>query len=233
MYLFYNPLVSEDIINLNEDESKHCIRVLRLKLNDIVWVTDGNGKMLKTSIIDDNKSKCVLQVVETINNYNQRKFKLHIAISPLQSSERLEWFIEKATESGIDEITPILCEHSEQKKINIERLQKVAVSAMKQSLKAYLPKINPLVKFNDFIKTEFNGQKGIAHCYKEKSHLKDWYKEKSDCIILIGPEGDFSQKEIDFALENNYTGISLGSSRLRTETAAVTACVAVNILNKT
>lgn len=233
MHLFYNPLVSEDIINLNEEESKHCVRVLRLKLNDIVWVTDGNGKMLKTSIIDDNKNKCVLQIVETINNYNKRRFKLHIAISPLQSSDRLEWFVEKATESGIDEITPILCEHSERKNANIERLQKVAVSAMKQSLKAYLPKINPLVKFNDFIKTEFNEQKGIAYCTDNRQHITKWYNKNSDCLILIGPEGDFSQKEIDLALQNKFIGISLGNSRLRTETAAITACIAVNLLNKT
>ncbi|OFX34022.1 MAG: 16S rRNA (uracil(1498)-N(3))-methyltransferase [Bacteroidetes bacterium GWA2_32_17] len=232
MHLFYNSVISDNIINLNEEESKHCIRVLRLKSNDIVWVTDGNGKMYKTSIIDDNKNKCVLNIIETIDNYNQRKYKLHLAISPLQNSERLEWFVEKATESGIDEITPILCEHSERKNINVERLKKVAVSAMKQSLKAYLPKINPLVKYNDFIKNDFNGLKGIAYCTDERQHITDWYKKNSDCLILIGPEGDFSQKEIDFALQYKYTVISLGNSRLRTETAAITACMVFNFLNK-
>lgn len=232
MHLFYNTVISHNIINLSEEESKHCVRVLRLKLGDIVWVTDGIGKMYKTSIVDYNKKNCVLQVVEVFENYEKRPFKLHIAISPLQSSDRLEWFVEKATEVGIDEITPILCEHSERKNINIERLQKVAVSAMKQSLKAYLPKINPLIKFQDFIIKGFDGQKGIAYCSDERQHIIDWYKKSSDCLILIGPEGDFSQKEIDLALQNKFIGISLGNSRLRTETAAITACAALNLINK-
>jgi len=233
MHLFYNTVISDNIINLCEEESKHCVRVLRLKQNDIVWITDGLGKMYKTSIIDDNKKNCVLQVVEVFENYKKRPFKLHVAISTLQSADRLEWFVEKATEVGVDEITPILCEHSELKNVNIKRLQKVAVSAMKQSLKAYLPKINSLIKFSDFIKNDFIGQKGIAYCIDERKHIADWYTKNSDYLILIGPEGDFSQKEIDLALQNKFTGISLGNSRLRTETAAVTACVAVNLLNKT
>ncbi len=233
MHLFYNTVISDNIINLSEEESKHCVRVLRLKQNDIVWITDGLGKMYKTSIIDDNKKNCVLQVVEVFNNYEKRPFKLHVAISPLQSADRIEWFVEKATEAGIDEITPILCDRTERKNVNIERLQKVAISAMKQSLKAYLPIINPLVKYSDFIKLNFNGQKGIAYCIDKRKHIVDWYAKNSDCLILIGPEGDFSQKEIDLALQNKFIGISLGNSRLRTETAAITACIAVNLLNKT
>lgn len=233
MQLFYNPDISGNTIELSEEESKHCTRVLRLKTEDEVWITNGKGTLYKTSIIDDHQKACVLTINETFENYGSRPFKLHIAISPLQHADRLEWFLEKATESGIDEITPILCERSERKNVNTDRLQKVMISAMKQSIKASLPKLNPLTKFNDFIKKDNNIIKAIAYCTDERKHIADWYKKDSDCIILIGPEGDFSPKEIESALQNNYTGISLGNSRLRTETAATAACFAINLINRT
>jgi len=231
MNLFYQTKISGKTICLEENESKHCIRVLRLKLNDEVWVTDGEGTMYKTIISDDNPKACVLTINETIKKYGERSCKLHIAISPLQNADRLEWFLEKATEIGIDEITPILCEHTEKKHINPERLQKVLIAAMKQSLKAKLPVLNKLVKFSDFVKLNQSGLKGIAYCHDERIHITEWYKSNSDCTILIGPEGDFSDAEIELAKKMGYTGISLGKSRLRTETAALSACIAVNLLN--
>lgn len=232
MNLFYQTGITGNSILLEENESKHCIRVLRLKHGDKVWVTDGLGTMYKTSISNDNPKACVLSVEEVVKDYGQRPIKLHIAISPLQHPDRLEWFLEKALESGIDEITPILCDRSEKRQINADRLQKILISAMKQSLKAKLPILNPLTKFSDFIKKENYGLKGIAYCHDNRIHITDWYKPNSDCTILIGPEGDFSDKEIYLALGNGYTGISLGESRLRTETAAISACFAVNLLNK-
>lgn len=232
MHLFYQSGIFGKTINLDEKESKHCIRVLRLKKNDRVWVTDGLGTMYITYVSDDNPKTCILTIEEIIQNYHSRHFKLHIAISPLQQVERFEWFLEKATESGIDEITPILCEHTEKKHINSERLQKILISAMKQSLKAKIPQLNPLIKLSDFIKKDFNGLKGIAYCRNERIHINDWYKPNTDCIILIGPEGDFSDNEVELAIKNSYTGINLGNNRLRTETAALTACIAVNLLNK-
>ncbi len=232
MHLFYQTGITGNSICLEENESKHCIRVLRLKRNDKVWVTDGAGTMYKTFISDDNSKACVLSIEEIINNYGSRPYNLHIAISPLQHPDRLEWFLEKATESGIDEITPLLCEHTEKKHINTERVQKILISAMKQSLKANIPVLNPLVKFSDFVMKEHHGLKGIAHCNNNFTHINEWYKPNSDCTILIGPEGDFSDSEIEIALQKGYTGISLGKSRLRTETAALTACIAVNLKNK-
>jgi len=233
MHLFYEPEISGETVKLSEEESKHCTRVLRLKLNDIVWITDGKGTIYKTAITDEHQKSCILTIIETNKNYGQHPFKLHIAISPPQQSNRLEWFVEKATEAGIYEITPIICEHSKRKNINQERLQKVMISAIKQSLKASLPKLNPLIKFQDFIKKDFAGLKGIAYCTNKLKHITDWYKNGSDCLILIGPEGDFSPVEIEMALKHNFTGINLGNSRLRTETAVLTACFAVNLINKT
>lgn len=232
MHLFYQTHISGKTICLEENESKHCIRVLRLKLNDEVWVTDGTGMMYKTQISDDNPKACILTIHETIKKYGERPYKLHIAISPLQNADRLEWFLEKATEAGIDEITPILCEHTEKKHINPERLQKVLIAAMKQSLKAKLPTLNKLIKFSDFVKQSHSGIKGIAYCHDKRIHISEWYKPNTDCTILIGPEGDFSESEIELAEKIGYTGISLGNSRLRTETAALSACIAVNLLNK-
>lgn len=232
MHLFYQTNISGETICLEENESKHCIRALRLKLNDEVWVTDGTGTMYKTQISDDNPKACVLSIQETIHKYGERPFKLHIAVSPLQNADRLEWFLEKATEAGIDEITPILCEHTEKKHINPERLQKVLIAAMKQSLKAKLPTLNNLMRFSDFAKQDHSGLKGIAYCHDERIHITEWYKPKNNCILLIGPEGDFSDSEIETALKMGFTGISLGNSRLRTETAALSACIAVNLLNK-
>lgn len=232
MHLFYTPDINEKIYSLNEEESKHCMRVLRLQKDDKINLIDGKGGLYTARIIDTNPKKCILEVLDYKQEYGKRDFYLHIAIAPTKNISRFEWFLEKATEIGIDEITPLLCEHSERKIIKPDRLNKVITAAVKQSLKAYHPKLNVLTKFSDFISANNKGEKYIAHCEEnEKRNLKDICKSKTDIVILIGPEGDFSPKEIKQAQENNFTEISLGNSRLRTETAGIVACHTINIIN--
>jgi 16S rRNA (uracil1498-N3)-methyltransferase len=195
---------------------------------------DGKGGFFTAKIIEPNPKKCMVEIVETKKDYKKRNHHLHIAIAPTKNNDRLEWFLEKATEIGIDEITPIVCEHSERKVIKPERLEKILISAMKQSIKAYKPQLNELVRYMDFIKQPFAGEKFIAHCEDhEKSFLKNRYTVGRDVLILIGPEGDFSPAEIELALQNQFKEISLGNSRLRTETAGVVACHTINLLNET
>ncbi|MDA3779614.1 MAG: 16S rRNA (uracil(1498)-N(3))-methyltransferase [Bacteroidales bacterium] len=232
MHLFYTPDINEKIYSLSEEESKHCMRVLRLKKNDKINLIDGKGGLYTARIIDTNPKKCILEVLEYIQEYRKKDFYLHIAIAPTKNIGRFEWFLEKATEIGIDEITPLLCEHSERKIIKLERLNKVITAAVKQSLKAYHPKINNLTKYSDFILANNKGNKYIAHCEENAKHnLKDIYKANTDALILIGPEGDFSSKEIKQAKVNYFTEIGLGNSRLRTETAGIVACHTINVIN--
>lgn len=233
MQLFYTPDIKTNIYTLNEIESKHCIKVLRQKVNDHIQLIDGKGNFYEAKIIEPNPKKCIVEIVETTKDFGKRNYYLHIAIAPTKNIDRFEWFLEKATEIGIDEITPILCEHSERKTIKAERLEKIIVSAIKQSIKAYKPKLNDLTNYSDFIQQNFNGVKYIAHCEEnKKALLKTSYYKGQNVIILIGPEGDFSPEEIDKARNNNFTEISLGESRLRTETAGVVACHTINLLNE-
>ncbi|MCA1759298.1 MAG: 16S rRNA (uracil(1498)-N(3))-methyltransferase, partial [Bacteroidales bacterium] len=220
MQLFYVPNVAKSEIVLDETESKHAIRVLRLNAGDKVQVVDGAGGFYTAEITEPHPKKCKLSILESHKEFGKRQFKLHIAIAPTKNIDRFEWFLEKATEIGIDEITPLLCEHSERKNIKPDRLEKILVSAMKQSVKAYLPKLNPLVPYNNFIKLNGTSQKFIAHCnVGEKPHLKNEIEKGGNVIILIGPEGDFSPDEVEQAKTNGFREISLGPSRLRTETA--------------
>lgn len=233
MHLFYTPDISGEIYSLSEEESKHAIRVLRLKQGYIVYLIDGRGGFYTAKIIDDSPKKCIVQVIEIKKEYGKKDFYLHIAVAPTKNMERLEWLLEKATEIGIDEITPIRSEHSERTILKPERLEKIIVSAMKQSMKAYCPKLNELKSFKSLVQEQFIGQKFIAHCAEgTKSNLKDVYIRNSSAIILIGPEGDFSMEEIQFAIENNFQAVSLGNSRLRTETAALVACHTINLINE-
>lgn len=232
MLLFYNPEIN-DVFTLPPDESKHCIRVLRLQSGDIIHMTDGKGNLYTTRIIDDNVKRCMLEVTETKIEYGKRNFRLHMAVAPTKNINRFEWFLEKATEFGIDEITPIICENSERRIIKTDRLNKIIISAMKQSLKAYLPKLNEAVKFSDFIKQETANSKFIAYCSENhRDLLKNVTDQNKDIEILIGPEGDFSNKEVEMALANGFKAVSLGQSRLRTETAAIAACHTVNLINE-
>ena len=229
MRLFYDPTIESSKKNhaLSEEESKHICRVLRLKIGDDVAILDGNGSLFETKIIDDNPKRCS---VEIVNHTFQEKptSEIHIAIAPTKMMDRLEWFLEKATEIGITEVTPLLCDNSERKQIKDERLEKILVSAMKQSKRMYLPKLNTLTDFNTFIQAHPSGL--LAHCYEnEKNAMKDIFVF-NNCPILIGPEGDFSTKEVEFAMKSGYKTITLGKNRLRTETAGIYAVVKAKLM---
>lgn len=233
MQLFYVPNISGTEVTLDQTESKHAIRVLRLPLGAHIQIIDGNGGFYQARITDVNPKKCKLEIVNSKLEFGKKNFKLHIAIAPTKNIDRFEWFLEKCTEIGIDEITPILSEHSERKIIKPERLEKILVSAMKQSVKAYLPKLNELTTFKALIGQDTEAKKYIAHCNDgEKEHLKNLVSEGEDILLFIGPEGDFSPEEVKWAKEYGFQEISLGTARLRTETAGVVACHIVNLANE-
>lgn len=233
MQLFYVPNISGAEIILDETESKHAVRVLRLQNGNQVQVIDGVGGFYIAEITEANPKKCRLTIVGSQQEYGKKDFWLHIAIAPTKNIDRFEWFLEKATEIGIDEITPLLSGHSERKVIKPERLEKILISAMKQSVKAFLPKLNELQPFNQLVLNSKNKNKYIAHCNNgEKNHLKNEIKSGGDILILIGPEGDFNTEEVRFAQDNGFKEVSLGTSRLRTETAGIVACHIVNLANE-
>jgi len=228
MQLFYLENPKDEII-LSAEESKHATKVLRKKEGDILNFTDGKGAFYKAEITIADSRKCRLKVVSTEKKEKQHNYHLHIAIAPTKNMDRFEWFLEKATEIGIDEITPIICSRSERKVIKTERCNRILLSAMKQSLKFHVPKLNEAISLNDFIKQDYKGTKYIAHCEDgEKKELKTVNKTEKT-LILIGPEGDFTQKEIDLVLQNKFKEVSLGTSRLRTETAGIVAAHTINI----
>jgi len=227
MQLFYTPDIqpSHPQYFLSEEESKHCIRVLRLVVGDKVQLIDGRGGLYTAEIKDAHPKRTILQIIGVQSEFNKRNHYLHIAIAPTKNIERLEWFLEKATEIGIDEISLIICQRSERKEAKVDRLNKIITSAIKQSLKAYHPILNEPEPLSKLLSRNFNGQKFIAHCEDgDKTNLKQDIALKGKYLILIGPEGDFSPKEIDDALHNGFKAITLGESRLRTETAALEAC---------
>lgn len=234
MQLFYNPTIAEttESFSFDKEESKHIIKVLRKKDTDILYVTNGLGLLFKTEITLASDSKCTVKII-FFEKSETPKFKLHLAVAPTKMNDRFEWFLEKATEIGIYEITPIICERSERKIINIERFEKIILSAMKQCNQMYLPRLNPAISLKEFIKKENKGIQLIAHCEEtNKKSLKSILKSNTDYTILIGPEGDFSTKEITLALDNNYIPVTLGNTRLRTETAAIVACHSVVFINE-
>ncbi|HBL76279.1 MAG: 16S rRNA (uracil(1498)-N(3))-methyltransferase [Bacteroidetes bacterium GWF2_42_66] len=233
MHLFYTPGISGKNYVLNEDESKHCVRVLRLVEKDCIILVDGKGGFYEAMIVEAHPKRCSIEVVKSIQEYGKKSFYLHVAIAPTKNIERFEWFLEKATEFGVHEITPLLCANSERRTVKDDRLEKIMVSAMKQSLKAYLPRLNPMAAFNDFVRKDQNADRFIAHCEdQEKIHLKNIVKPAQNVVVLIGPEGDFSSEEIRIALQSGYQPVSLGDSRLRTETAGVAAVHIVNLANE-
>lgn len=231
MKLFFGEIY-DDYAILNEEESHHFAKVLRGHEGDVVHVTDGKGKLAKIEINSISKKIVEGSIIELKSDFEKKNYYLHVAIAPTKTMERLEFFLEKATEIGIDEITFLQTFHSERKNIKIERIEKIIQAATKQSLKAYLPKVNDLTKFNDFIKQDFeNFTKCIAHCEDDivKTPLKSILEnEPNKILILIGPEGDFSRDEILNAEKENYQGISLGQQRFRTETAALQAVFAID-----
>ncbi|APD05911.1 16S rRNA (uracil(1498)-N(3))-methyltransferase [Flavobacteriaceae bacterium UJ101] len=234
MRLFIIEHINSKIVFLNEEESKHISRVLRMNTGDTIHLTDGKGTLCEAKIIFLSNKKCEVEIVSTINNFEKRDYYLHLAVCPTKSNDRFEWFLEKATEIGIDEITILIGENSERRKFNTKRYQKIILSAVKQSLKAYIPKLNDPIKVTDFIlKNDFEGSKMIAHCDTqfERKNVKSFLEKKSNTLIMIGPEGDFSPSEIQLAYQTGFSGVSLSNSRLRTETAGIVATDYVSYLN--
>lgn len=234
MYLFYSPDI-EKTLTLSEEESSHCIQVLRRTAGDEIAVTDGVGNLYHCVITNPHRKHCELRIDSVETPAPLHEGYIHICVAPTKNIDRLEWCIEKCVEMGVDEITPILCDHSERKTINYDRLQKILVSAAKQSLKTRFPILNPLTRMTDL---RVDGDKFIAHCiegYKptdNKYALQQRIERGHKTTVLIGAEGDFSPEEVQWALDNGYIPVSLGAARLRTETAAIVACHTAVLLNE-
>lgn len=232
MHVFYTPDIQTNP-ELPEEEAQHCIRVLRLSAGNKITLTDGNGYFYEAEITVATNKRCLVAIQKKVYQEPLCPCHLHIAMAPTKNMDRTEWFTEKATEIGFDELTFLNCRFSERKVIKKERIEKILISAIKQSLKARLPKLNEMTDFDKFINQDFKGQKFIAHCYEgEKPLLKDFIRKGEDALVLIGPEGDFSEEEVQKAEQKGFTAISLGKSRLRTETAALVACHTLNLLNQ-
>jgi len=234
MQLFYAPdITSEKSYILPEEESSHCIAVLRYKVGQNITITDGKGSFYQAVIEGITKKRVSVEIIQVQHVAANQSHRLHIAIAPTKNIERFEWFLEKATEIGINTITPLITDNSERRIIRTDRLEKIMIAAMKQSVKAYLPGLNPLIYFKDFIQEDNQSQLLIAHCSDSpRLPLARAYTPGNDVVIMIGPEGDFSPQEVAHAEENGYTSVSLGESRLRTETAGIVACHTIDLLNQ-
>lgn len=234
MQLFYNPEIktTHSSFSFDKEESKHIVKVLRKKEGDKIFITNGLGNLFISEIALASEKKCEVKIIE-IKTFTPTPYYIHIAVAPTKMNDRIEWFLEKATEIGIQEITPIICDHSERKIYKTDRAEKIIQSALKQSNQYFLPKINEPQSFTSFINQNYEGQKFIAHCEEtnKKSLVKE-AKRESKILILIGPEGDFSSIEIEKAIKNNFIPVSLGNTRLRTETAALVACHTVALINE-
>ncbi|WP_276091172.1 16S rRNA (uracil(1498)-N(3))-methyltransferase [Pedobacter sp. JY14-1] len=235
MHVFYTPDIRSEEYLLNEEESRHCMKVLRLGVGAEVHLIDGRGGLYKARIIEESKKNVRLAIIETTLEYHKRQHYLHIAVAPTKNIDRLEWFLEKATEIGIDEVTPVICDRSERKIVKDDRLNKIITSAVKQSLQAYHPKLNAATDLDAFLKKQgVASERMIAHCLEDqpRNYIRDITQPGQHYTLLIGPEGDFTQQEIDQALRTGYKPVTLGENRLRTETAALAACLEINFLNR-
>ena len=225
MSIFYTPGITGPNYVLNEEESAHCTRVLRLGEGHTVYLADGRGTLYTARITAARPKACAVEIISKEEYYKQHPYKLHMAIAPTKSMERFEWLLEKITEIGVDEITPLLCEHSERRVLKHERAEKVLVAAMKQSQKAQLPLLHEMTPVADFVQKEFSGKKLMAHCAPgRKTVLPKALQGCRDALILIGPEGDFSTAEITAAMQHGFEAVTLGDTRLRVETAGIVAC---------
>lgn len=233
MHLFYTPDIAHTL-TLPEVESGHCVRVLRLAEGDEIGLIDGRGTFYRAEITLAHNKHCGVRIVETHEQPAHWCGEIEIAIAPTKNLDRIEWFAEKTTEMGIDAIVPLLCRFSERKELKRERIEKILVSAMKQSLKAVLPRLEEMTPFEHYVREPYDGQKFIAHCHTESERqlLSQCYTPGSRVRVLIGPEGDFSPEEVELAMANGYRPISLGASRLRTETAGVVACHTIHTVNE-
>ncbi|WGD34458.1 16S rRNA (uracil(1498)-N(3))-methyltransferase [Olleya sp. YS] len=234
MQLFYNPNIDNTTkqFAFPKEDSRHIVKVLRKQLGDILHITNGKGYLLKAEIAVAEQKNCMVNIIEATLQ-KPSNYKLHLAVAPTKMNDRYEWFLEKATEIGVTSITPIFCDHSERKTVKIERFEKIIQSAMKQSLSCYYPTLNQPIAFKDYITKVFSGQLFIAHCEEtDKKSLKSQLSTNNEVTILIGPEGDFSVKEIEKAIQNKFIPVTLSDTRLRTETAAIVACHSVAFVNE-
>ncbi|WP_452601279.1 16S rRNA (uracil(1498)-N(3))-methyltransferase [Pontimicrobium sp. MEBiC06410] len=234
MQLFYNSEINDNTtqFSFSKEESKHIVKVLRKQVGDTMHITNGKGWLFNAEITIAALKNCVA-TIQSKTQQAPAKYNLHLAVAPTKMNDRYEWFLEKATEIGITSITPIICDHSERKVIKAERFQKILQSAMKQSLQCYLPELKDATSLKEYLKTTPEGDCFIAHCEEtKKQSLKSLLKPNTTTTILIGPEGDFSTKEIELALQNNWKPVTLGKTRLRTETAAIVACHSVAFVNE-
>ncbi len=233
MQIFYTTGVAGNVAAFSRDESGHCIRVLRMRKGDAINFTDGKGNLYEGVITGESPVMMEASVTKVFMEYGRRSYRLHAAISPLKNNDRFEWFIEKAVEMGIDEITPIICSRTEKQRIKRDRLESIIMSAMKQSVKAYLPVLKEPIPITDFLAGEFSGVRLIAHCngIPERIPISEVVRRNEDTVIMIGPEGDFTVDEVMMATEAGFIPVHLGESRLRTETAGVTACCSVYLAN--
>lgn len=231
MNLFYAPNITSktDFYTFDKDESRHIIKSLRKKNGDILFLTDGRGNRFEAKIISSDPKHTQVKILSSTKE-NKRPYRIHVAIAPIKSNDRFEWFLEKAVETGIDEITPLLTRYSERKKINLNRYDKIIVSAMKQSLQVYKPKLNDLTRFEQFITQDYRqSQKFMAYCQAEQS-MTDTFSKEQNILILIGPEGGFSDEEVRKAQANGFIPVKISPNRLRTETAGLVALVTTHLL---
>ena len=236
MQLFYTPDISLPEYTLPEEESAHCMKVLRLRTGDELHLTDGCGNLYRATVLQPDPKHCRVRITETLPEYGKRSYGVTVAVAPTKNSERFEWFLEKATEVGVTAVVPLETEHSERRVFKPERAGKVITAAMKQSLKAYRPELHPLTPFREAAARPFEGRKFIAHCAPAlspagKIYLPATLRKGESALVFIGPEGDFSDAEIAFARANGFEEITLGTQRLRTETAAVVATVMASVAN--
>ncbi len=240
MQLFYIPAIPQPFhpsgtVTLPPEESKHCIQVLRHQVGDVLQIVDGKGNWYEGQISQAKPKACEVTILSQKSDYQKLPFRLHLVVAPTKNSTRFEWLLEKATEIGVTDITPIFCQRSERPKVREDRLQKVLVAAMKQSLKAYLPTLHPAIKISKWWKQEnlwnsFN-KRYLAAVIEKEQHLKQQY-QGGDALIMIGPEGGFTNQELEMAAEKGFERVSLGTSRLRTETAGIVACHTIHLFNQ-
>lgn len=236
MQLFYAPDIAPPLYMLSEEESKHCVRVLRMGCGDTLYITDGRGNLFCCRITDDNPKRCAVEVVSTQTEFEKLSYSLTMGVAPTKNSDRYEWFLEKATEIGVGCVIPLETDHSERRVFKPERGEKVITAALKQSLKAYRPVLQPLTSFREAVTGAGEGRKFIAHCGAAhsstgKSYLPSTLNPGEAVTVFVGPEGDFSPEEVAFALANGFEEITIGQQRLRTETAAIAAVVMVAVVN--
>ena len=233
MYLFYTNKIDGEWAVLEEAEARHCAQVLRMKVGDPIQFVDGQGGWYTGHLTALHKKECRIAIQERQSQAPATAVQLHVAVAPTKNIDRLEWFLEKSTEIGISQVTPLLCQRSERKRLRPERLERILIAAMKQSLKAQVPTLNAFQKLTEFLPQVRAEQKFIAHCNPgEKKLLKDIYTPGQSVCILIGPEGDFVEEEVLLAKKYGFEAISLGEARLRTETAALVACHSINFMNQ-